>query len=197
MEDVENVTVKRGNDWFASRRIRQMVIRGCGTLIRRIVFLGICRKGFFPLGTLHRIRHLSMHLLGDLTKKRGIALLRFGRWEFVGMRNDISMGAPIAGAINDLLVLGYGTSDCSYWSIKENLCHNFRDIKCVYASAKIVKNMDIEQKKMTKKCTFWCFEVFMGYSWNIYGIFMEYSYVSVMCRLCIGYVSELPIAKEV
>ncbi len=135
-----------------------MVIRGCGTLIRRIVFLGICRKGFFPLGTLHRIRHLSMHLLGDLTKKRGIALLRFGRWEFVGMRNDISMGAPIAGAINDLLVLGYGTSDCSYWSIKENLCR---------------------------------FEVFMGYSWNIYGIFMEYSYVSVMCRLCIGYASVM------
>ena len=48
-----------------------------------------------------------------------------------------------------------------------------------------------EQEKMTKKCTFWCFEVFIGYSWNIYGIFMEYSYVSVMCRLCIGYASVM------
>lgn len=27
----------------------------------------------------------------------------------------------------------------------------------------------------------------MGYSWHIRGIFIEYSYVSVMCRLCIGY----------
>ena len=65
-----------------------------------------------------------------------------------------------------------------------------------------------EQKKMTKKSTFWCFEVFMRYSWNIYEVFVEYlwdihgvficiGYVSVMYRLCVGYVSELPIAKEV
>ena len=31
----------------------------------------------------------------------------------------------------------------------------------------------------------------MGYSWSIRGIFTGYSYVSVMCRLCIGYVSVM------
>ena len=25
----------------------------------------------------------------------------------------------------------------------------------------------------------------MGYSWGIHGVFMGYSYVSVMCRLCV------------
>ena len=30
----------------------------------------------------------------------------------------------------------------------------------------------------------------MGYSRGIQGVFTGYSYVSVMCRLCIGYVSE-------
>ena len=30
----------------------------------------------------------------------------------------------------------------------------------------------------------------MGYSQSIRGVFTGYSYVSVMCRLCIGYVSE-------
>lgn len=35
------------------------------------------------------------------------------------------------------------------------------------------------------------FLVLLRYSWNIYGIFMEYSYVSVMCRLCIGYASVM------
>ena len=30
----------------------------------------------------------------------------------------------------------------------------------------------------------------MGYSRSIRGVFMGYSYVSVMCRLCIGYLSE-------
>ena len=30
----------------------------------------------------------------------------------------------------------------------------------------------------------------MGYSRSIQGVFTGYSYVSVMCRLCIGYVSE-------
>ena len=29
----------------------------------------------------------------------------------------------------------------------------------------------------------------MGYSWGIHRVFMGYSYVSVMYRLCIGYVS--------
>ena len=33
--------------------------------------------------------------------------------------------------------------------------------------------------------------VFMGYSRSIRGIFTGYSYVSVMCRLCIGYVSVI------
>ena len=31
----------------------------------------------------------------------------------------------------------------------------------------------------------------MGYSRNIQGVFTGYSYVSVMCRLCIGYVSVI------
>ncbi len=29
----------------------------------------------------------------------------------------------------------------------------------------------------------------LGYSWDIHRVFMGYTYVSVMCRLCIGYVS--------
>ena len=33
--------------------------------------------------------------------------------------------------------------------------------------------------------------VFIGYSQGIRGVFTEYSYVSVMCRLCIGYVSVM------
>ncbi len=33
--------------------------------------------------------------------------------------------------------------------------------------------------------------VFMGYSRSIRGIFTGYSYVSVMCRLCVGYVSVM------
>ena len=31
----------------------------------------------------------------------------------------------------------------------------------------------------------------MGYSRSIQGVFTGYSYVSVMCRLCIGYVSVI------
>ena len=31
--------------------------------------------------------------------------------------------------------------------------------------------------------------VFTGYTWGIRGVFMGYSYVSGMCRVCIGYVS--------
>jgi len=31
--------------------------------------------------------------------------------------------------------------------------------------------------------------LWVGYSWGIHGVFMGYTYVSVMCRLCIGYVS--------
>ena len=31
----------------------------------------------------------------------------------------------------------------------------------------------------------------MGYSRSIRGVFTGYSYVSVMCRLCIGYVSVI------
>ena len=32
---------------------------------------------------------------------------------------------------------------------------------------------------------------FMGYSWGIHGVFMGYTYVSGMCRVCIGYVSGM------
>ena len=32
---------------------------------------------------------------------------------------------------------------------------------------------------------------FMGYMWDIRGVFTGYSYVSVMCRVCIGYVSGM------
>ena len=32
-------------------------------------------------------------------------------------------------------------------------------------------------------------EVFMEYMWSIRGVFIEYTYVSCMCRVCIGYVS--------
>ena len=32
--------------------------------------------------------------------------------------------------------------------------------------------------------------VFMGYSRGIHGVFICIGYVSVMCRLCIGYVTE-------
>lgn len=126
MERVKNVAVERGDNWFAARRIRQMVIRRSRTFIRRIALLSICRKGFFPLGTLHSVRHLSMHLLGDLTKKRRIAFLRLGRRQFVGMGDYIRMSAPIAGAVNDLLVLGKGTSNSCYRSVKKNFCHNVR-----------------------------------------------------------------------
>lgn len=31
--------------------------------------------------------------------------------------------------------------------------------------------------------------VFIGHTWGIRGIFMGYTYVSGMCRVCIGYVS--------
>ena len=37
----------------------------------------------------------------------------------------------------------------------------------------------------------------MGYSWGIHGVFMGYSYVSVMYRLCIGYVSVMCRKKQV
>ena len=33
--------------------------------------------------------------------------------------------------------------------------------------------------------------VFVGYSQGIHGVFMEYTYVSGMCRECIGYVSGI------
>ena len=39
-------------------------------------------------------------------------------------------------------------------------------------------------------------EIFVKYSWSIHGVFICIGYVSVMYRLCIGYASELPIAKE-
>ena len=32
--------------------------------------------------------------------------------------------------------------------------------------------------------------VFVGYSWGIYGIFICIGYVSVMYRLCVGYMSK-------
>ena len=33
--------------------------------------------------------------------------------------------------------------------------------------------------------------VFVGYSRGIHGVFMGYTYVSGMCRVCIGYVSGM------
>ena len=33
------------------------------------------------------------------------------------------------------------------------------------------------------------FGVFVGHTWGIRGVFTEYTYVSGMCRVCIGYVS--------
>ena len=33
------------------------------------------------------------------------------------------------------------------------------------------------------------FRVFVGHTWGIRGVFMGYTYVSGMCRVCIGYVS--------
>ena len=33
--------------------------------------------------------------------------------------------------------------------------------------------------------------VFVGYSWGIRRVFMGYTYVSGMCRVCIGYVSGM------
>ena len=39
--------------------------------------------------------------------------------------------------------------------------------------------------------------IFVEYLWDIHGVFICIGYVSVMYRLCVGYVSELPIAKEV
>ena len=32
-------------------------------------------------------------------------------------------------------------------------------------------------------------EILMEYVWSIRGVFIEYTYVSGMCRVCIGYVS--------
>ena len=31
----------------------------------------------------------------------------------------------------------------------------------------------------------------MGYTWGIHGVFIGYTYVSGMCRVCIGYVSGM------
>ena len=31
----------------------------------------------------------------------------------------------------------------------------------------------------------------MGYSWDIYGVFIEYSWAIRMCRVCVGYVSGM------
>ena len=33
--------------------------------------------------------------------------------------------------------------------------------------------------------------IFMGYTWGIYRVFIGYTYVSGMCRVCIGYVSGI------
>ncbi len=34
-------------------------------------------------------------------------------------------------------------------------------------------------------------EIFIGHMWSIRGVFMGYTYVSGMCRVCIGYVSGI------
>ena len=31
----------------------------------------------------------------------------------------------------------------------------------------------------------------LGYLWDIHGVFVGYTYVSGMCRVCIGYVSGI------
>ncbi len=41
-----------------------------------------------------------------------------------------------------------------------------------------------------------CCRVFIGYSWGIHGIFICIGYVSVMYRLCIGYVSEYTMSEQ-
>ena len=33
--------------------------------------------------------------------------------------------------------------------------------------------------------------ILMGYTWGIYRVFIGYTYVSGMCRVCIGYVSGI------
>ena len=72
--------------------------------------------------------------------------------------------------------------------------------------AKVLKKMQIckeMDKKFTLKCYFACkdirenafyhfsrrFGVFVGHTRDIRGVFMGYTYVSGMCRVCIGYVS--------
>ena len=39
-------------------------------------------------------------------------------------------------------------------------------------------------------------EIFMGHMWSIRGVFMGYTYVSGMCRVCIGYVSGMYRNKQ-
>ena len=41
-----------------------------------------------------------------------------------------------------------------------------------------------------------CYGVFTGYSRDVHGVFMEYSYVSGMRRVCIGYVSGMRRKKR-
>ena len=36
----------------------------------------------------------------------------------------------------------------------------------------------------------------MGYSWGIHGVFIGYTYVSVMYRLCVGYATEHTGSEE-
>ena len=38
--------------------------------------------------------------------------------------------------------------------------------------------------------------VFVGYSWGVHGVFVGYTYVSGMCRVCIGNVSGIHRKKQ-
>ncbi len=47
------------------------------------------------------------------------------------------------------------------------------------------------------RCFFSILLLYMEYSWHIHGVFICIGYVSVMCRLCVGYVSEHIRSEEV
>ena len=106
VEGVENEAIKRGNHGFTARRVRLDTVGIVWTFVRRIVLLSISSKRFFPLGAFVWVCQLGIRLLGDLTEDRRVTLLRFGRWEGVGILHDISVGATVARAVNDTLALG-------------------------------------------------------------------------------------------
>lgn len=123
VKGVEDIAIECGDDRLAARRVGQVVVGRSRAFVGGVAFPGIGSERFFPLCTLGEVGHLIMHLFGDGAEKRRVALLRFGVWLLVGVHDHIRMGATVAGSIDDLLVLGYGSSYGSNRSIKENLCH--------------------------------------------------------------------------